>query len=125
MKRLVGLGQLESAQLEELRELLKAHGIEYTETPPTLLSFGAIWVRDEDLARSRQLLAQESAAFAAHAREAWLREWRENHRGSYFRWLFARLWAKPGEMLLALLLFAFFVGLFVVFPVAYLLRRLG
>ncbi len=125
MKRLIGMGQLESGQLEELRELLESNGIEYSETAPSLISFGSIWVPDEDFERSKELLQQESAAFAARARGAWEQEWRETHRGSWARWLYARLRARPGEVLLALLLFAFFVALFVVYPVAYLLRRIG
>src|SRR5512134_1715233 len=125
MKRLIGLGQIESGQLEELRELLKAHGIEYSESPQSLISFGSIWVRDEDFQRSKELLEQESAAFAARARKTWEQEWREGHHSSYARWLIARLRANPGEMILALLLFAFFVGLLVVYPLAYLLRRIG
>lgn len=125
MKRLVGLGQLEAGQLEELRELLKARGIEFSETPPSLISFGSLWVPDEDFARAKELLEQESTTFAARARETWEQEWRGVHQGSYLRWLFARLRANPGEMLLALLLFAFFVGLFGVYPLAYLLRWLG
>ncbi|HSD61396.1 MAG TPA: DUF6164 family protein, partial [Burkholderiales bacterium] len=105
--------------------LLNTHGIEYSETPPSLISFGSVWVRDEDFQRAKELLAQESAAFAARARDAWGREWRELHRASYARWLVARLRTQPGEMLLALLLLAFFVGLLVVYPLAYLLQRIG
>ena len=125
MKRLVGLGQLEAGQLEELRELLRSRGVEFSETPPGLVSLGAIWVPDEDFERAKELLEQEAAAFAAQARETWQQEWRGEHRGSWARWLFARLRARPAEMLLALLLFAFFVGLFVAYPLAYLLRRAG
>jgi len=125
MKRLISLGQLEAGQLEELRELLQANGIEYFVAPPSLISFGTIWVPDDDFQRSKELLGQESAAFAARARKTWEQEWREGHRNSYVRWLIARLRTNPGEMILALLLFAFFVGLLVVYPLAYFLRRIG
>lgn len=125
MKRLVGLAQLEPNQLEELRALLRADGIEFTETPPSLISFGSIWVADEQFPRAREILQQESAVFAARAREIWLREWREEHRRSYLRWLLARLRGNPAEVILAFLLLAFFVGLAVVYPLLYLAQRLG
>jgi hypothetical protein len=124
MKRLVGLSQLEAKQHEELLELLRSHDIEHRETPPSLLSFGSIWVREEDFVRARELLRQESAAFAAQARELWQREWREQYRGSYGRWFLARLRTNPAEFLLALLLLAFFLWLALVYPLVYLARRL-
>jgi hypothetical protein len=124
MKRLVGLSQLEDKQHEELLELLRSHGIEHRETPPSLLSFGAIWVRNEDFALARELLRQESAAFAAQARELWQREWHEQYRGSYGRWFLARLRTNPAEFLLALLLLGFFLWLAFVYPLVYLARRL-
>lgn len=125
MKRLIALSQLEGTQLDELRTLLREGGIEISETAPTLFSSGALWVPERDLERARELLRRESAAFAARAREAWEREWREEHRSSHARWLLARLRANPAEMLLALALLAFFVGLLVLIPLAYLLRRLA
>ncbi|HEX6829111.1 MAG TPA: DUF6164 family protein [Burkholderiales bacterium] len=123
MKRLIALSLLEARQLDELRALLYAHGIEFSETPPSLISSGSIWVREHDFERSKELLEQESAAFAARAREAWQREWWEEHRASHVRWLLARLRANPGEMILALGLLAFFVWLLVFSPLLYLLRH--
>jgi hypothetical protein len=125
MKRLVALSQLEASQLDELRALLRERGIAFSETAPTLFSSGALWVQDEDLDSARELLRQESAAFAVRAREEWEREWREQHRSSHARWLLARLRANPGEMILALALLAFFAWLLVLSPLLYLLRRLG
>jgi len=125
VKRLVGLAQLESDQLAELRALLDSHGIRFSETPPTLLGFGSIWVEDEDFPRARELLRQESATFAAQARAQWEQEWREIHKGSHARWILGRLIQRPGEFFLALLLLAFFLGLLVVYPLLYLARRLG
>lgn len=125
MKRLVGLSQLEAAQLEELKALLRADGIEFSETPPSLISFGSIWVRDEDFPHAKARLLEESAAFAERARAAWRKEWEEEHRRSYARWLFARLRGNPAEVILALLLLAFFVGVLLVYPLLYLLRKLA
>src|SRR5512134_211770 len=124
MKRLTALSQLEGKQLDELRALLRERGIEVSETAPTLFSSGALWVPEQDLEQARDLLNQESAAFAARAREEWEREWREEHRSSGARWLLARLRANPAEMLLALALLAFLVWLLVLSPLLYLLRRL-
>lgn len=125
MKRLVGLAQLEPEQLDELRALLHSHGIAFSETPPTLLSFGAIWVEEEDFLPARELLRQESATFAARARAQWEQEWREVHKGSHGRWFLARLLHHPAEFLLALALLMFFVALLVVYPLFYLARGLG
>jgi hypothetical protein len=125
VKRLIGLAQLESNQLTELRESLRAAEVAFTETPPSLLSFGAIWVADDDLDRARDLLLQESATFAAQAREAWQREWREQHHRSYVRWLLARLRGNPAEIIAALLMLAFFGWLLVIYPLLYLVRRLS
>lgn len=125
MKRLVALSQLEAKQLDDLRALLRGAGIEVSETAPTLFSSGALWVPERELERARELLSQESAAFAAQARKVWQREWREEHRTSYARWLLARLRANPGEMILALVLLAFLVWLLVLSPLLYLLRHLG
>jgi hypothetical protein len=125
VKRLVGLAQLELEQLEELRALLNSHGIGFSETPPTLLSSGAIWVEEEDFLRARELLRQESAAVSARARAQWDQEWREVHKGSHGRWFLARLLHHPAEFLLALALLIFFVGLLVFYPLYYLARGLG
>jgi hypothetical protein len=125
VKRLIALSLLEPKQLEELRALLRESGIECSETAATLFSSGALWVQEQDLARARELLSQESAAFAARAREEWEREWREEHGSSGLRWLVARLRANPVEMLAALALLALLVWLLVLYPLYYLLQRLA
>jgi hypothetical protein len=122
MKRLVDLHHLADEQYDELTRLLREARIHVHETRTHLLSFGALWVQDEDFARAREVLRTESKAYALRAREAWEREWELQHRGSALRWFAYRLLSNPGEVLLRVLLLALTVGAFVGYPLWIILR---
>ena len=122
MKRLVDTRYLEDAQYDELMALLRRAGIPVHETRTHLFSFGALWVPDQSFDRARGILRNESAAFAARAREEWEREWALQHRGSALRWFAYRLLSDPVEILLRVLLLALAVGAFVLYPVWIMLR---
>jgi hypothetical protein len=122
VKRLVDTRYLEDAQYDELMSLLREAGIPVHETRTHLFSFGALWVPDESFDRAREILRNESTAFAARAREAWEREWELQHRGSMLRWFAYRLLSDPLEMLLRVLLLALAIGAFVLYPIWIMLR---
>jgi hypothetical protein len=122
MKRLVHTHHLADEQYDELTALLRQAGIHVHETHTHLLSFGALWVPDEEFERARDILRSESAAFAAQARATWEREWELQHRGSALRWFAYRLLSDPGPVLWRLLLLALTFGAFVVYPVWIILR---
>jgi len=122
VKRLVDTHHLADPQYEELTTLLRQAGIHVHETHTHLLSFGALWVRDEDFSRAREILRTESTAYATRARAAWEREWEIQHRGSRLRWFAYRLLSDPGEVLLRVLLLALTAGAFVLYPIWYVLR---
>jgi hypothetical protein len=122
MKRLVDTHRLADEQYDELTSLLREAGVRVHETHTHLLSFGALWVPDEDFARARDILRNESAAYATRARAEWEREWELQHRGSKLRWFAYRLLSNPGEVLLRVLLLALTMGAFVLYPIWYILR---
>ena len=122
MKRLVDTRHLADEQYGELMTLLRQAGVHAHETHTHLFSFGALWVMDEDFERARQILRDESKAYAARAREEWEREWELQHRGSALRWFAYRLLSDPLEVLLRVLALALVVGAFVLYPIWYILR---
>ncbi|MFY9316981.1 MAG: hypothetical protein WAO95_15665 [Burkholderiales bacterium] len=122
MKRLVDTRYLEDAQYDELMSLLRRARIPVHETRTHLLSFGALWVPDESFDRAREILRNESTAFAARARQEWEREWELQHRGSALRWFAYRLLSDPMEVLLRVLLLALILGAFLLYPLWVILR---
>jgi hypothetical protein len=122
VKRLVDTRHLEAEQYDELQSLLRQASIPVHETHTHLFSFGALWVPDESFDRAREILRNESAAFAARAREEWEREWALQHRGSALRWFAYRLLSDPMEVLLRVLLLALAVGAFLLYPLWIILR---
>lgn len=122
MKRLVRLALLEPKQHDELVELLQANGVRFQETPAGLLRSGAILVGDDDFARAQELLRAHSLAFAEAARRDWEEEWRTQHGQSAARWFFNRLRGDPLGVIGKVILLAAAVGLFVVYPIWYVVR---
>jgi hypothetical protein len=122
VKRLVDTHHLADEQYDELTQLLREARIPVHETRTHLLSFGALWVQDEDFARAKAILQNESGAYAARARAEWEREWELQHRGSKLRWFAYRLLSNPGEVLLRVLLLALTFGAFVLYPLWIILR---
>ena len=123
MRRLVDLRHLETKQYEELTSLLQDAGISVNETISNFMDYGAIWVRDEDFPRAVAILRKESASFAARARKTWERQWQTEHKGSYVRWFAHKLFRSPLGTLIRVVLLASLIGIFIVFPVLYALRR--
>jgi len=120
VRRLVRL-PLEPRQHDELRRLLAAAAIEYRESPPRFAFLGgAILVADEDYPRARALLEKHVADYAARARAEWQDEWAREHRGSYARWLLARLRAATPEKLATGLLLAVLAALLLLYPLVLL-----
>jgi hypothetical protein len=122
MKRLVDTRYLADQQYDEVMSLLREARIHVHETRTHLLSFGALWVLDEDFERAREILRTESKAYAARAREDWEREWALQHRGSALRWFAYRLLSDPMEVLLRALLLALAVGALLIYPLWVILR---
>jgi hypothetical protein len=122
VKRLVDTRYLAEEQHKELTSLLRDARIHVHETHTHLLSFGALWVMDQDFDRAREILRTESKAYAARAREDWEREWQLQHRGSALRWFAYRLLSDPLEVLLRALLLALAVGAFLLYPLWVILR---
>ncbi len=58
---LLNLRNVPDEELEEVRELLREHGIEYYETEPSrwFVSFGALWLSDERQADEAHKLLSE------------------------------------------------------------------
>jgi hypothetical protein len=100
-------------------------GILYREsiTSSVFLGGDALWVADGDFSRARDLLRREAQSFAAKAREAWELEWSSEHHGSYSHWLWDRFRRNPLEMTIRLLLLTVVVGLMIVWPAMYVLRK--
>jgi putative transcriptional regulator len=123
MRRLVRL-PLEPRQHEELRRLLAAAGIEHRESPPRFVFLGgAILVEDADYPRARALLEQHVSDYAERARAEWRDEWAREHRGSYARWLLARLRAATPERLATGLLLAVLAALLLFYPLTLLAQQ--
>lgn len=124
MKHLVSLGNLEPRQHEEVVALLNKHRVRFRETPPSIFGSGTIQVAEGDLSAAQALLREESAEFATEARQAWEREWRSEHGGSFARWFLHRWQENPAGTLVRLVLLVLMVSVFVVYPVWYVLKSL-
>ena len=87
------------------------------------MDYGAIWVRDEDFPRAVAILRKEAVSFAARARKRWDRQWQTEYEDSYVRWFAHKLFRSPVGTVVQVLLLAALVGVFVVYPLLYVLRR--
>ena len=123
MRRLVDLTDLETKQYEELIGLLRGSRIAMHETISNSMGNGAIWVRDSDFPRAVTILRKESASFAANARETWERQWEIENKNSFMRWFAHKLFRSPVGTLFQVVLLALLIGVFVIFPTLYVLRR--
>ena len=122
MKRLVEHRFLTEEQHAELLALLRKADVPFHETPTHLLSFGAIWVLEEDFGRAREILREESAAYAARAKEEWEREWTVEHRGSALRWYARQVALDPAGTLGRTVLLVLAFAAFVLWPLWYVVR---
>lgn len=100
MKRVADLAGLDDEQRAAIRRVLEENGFDVHETPGTLLSSAALWVRDEDYRAARALLEPAEAELAARSRAAFEREYAERWRGSYWRWLVGRIAEEPVRLLM-------------------------
>ena len=89
MVPILDISMLGTAQLNDLRRLLKQRKIPYVLSPGHIHG-RALFVRERDEPRARQAVRDEFESFAQIQRENWEREWRETYHGSYWRWLFRR-----------------------------------
>ena len=123
MRRLTDLRHLEKKQYDELTSLLQAARIAVHETTTNFMGYGAIWVRDEDFPRAVAILRTEAVSFAARARKRWDRQWQTEYKSSHVRWFAHKLFRSPVGTVVQVLLLAALVGVFVVYPLLYVLRR--
>lgn len=123
MKRLVPL-PLDPEQHEDLARVLDEARIDWREvkSPSRLFSSDAIWVADEDFVRARELLRQQSEAFAAKRRSEWQAEWTSEHAESYARWLWRRMRENPAGLLLKLAALIVLAGLLLLFPMMFVFQ---
>ncbi len=86
MKRLFDTGDLADDQCKELASRLLEERIFVHETRTRFLDFGALWVKDEDLSRAREVLRTESALYAPRVLAKWERQWRIEYKNPGIRW---------------------------------------
>lgn len=90
-KLLMSLRHVPDDEAEEVRALLKQHGYDYYETPPSLwgINPGGIWLKDDSqTAQAKRLMAEYQAERQARARaeyEQQLRDGTAETLGSSFR----------------------------------------
>lgn len=106
---------------QELVGLLLANGIRYREEQSSFLMPATIWVEEADCAKAVEIASSVAAKHAKHAKGKWNREWKERYKGSYLRWLLADV-HKPANMFRLFLLLVM-LGVFVVYPLVYVIRR--
>jgi hypothetical protein len=123
MKRLVDTGDLAQDQYKELASLLRQERISVHETHTHFMDYGALWVKDEDFARAREILQTESAVYAIRTRSRWERQWRTEHKSSALRWFTHRLFRSPAGTIARVLFLVLMVGVFVVYPLWHVVRR--
>jgi hypothetical protein len=86
---ILDISMLGSAQLDDLRRVLKQRKIPYFLSSEPIQG-RVLFVRERDVSRGRQAVREEFESFALIQREKWEREWRETCQGSYWKWLFRR-----------------------------------
>ena len=123
MKRLVDTGDLAEDQCRELASLLRQERISVRETHTHFMDYGALWVRDEDFLRAREILRTESALYAARARAKWERQWRTEYKNSTLRWFAYRSFRSPAGTIVRVFLLTLMVSAFVVYPLWHVVRK--
>lgn len=118
-RRLVSL-PLPPEQERELLQRLDDAGIAHREARSKSRLFGsdAIWIAEADYPRAKEILEREAGEYAAAARERWQAEWRDEHGGSYARWLWSRLQRATMEDLVRVLFLIALVGLMLLYPLS-------
>lgn len=118
-KRLVSL-PLEPEQERDLLRRLDEAGIAHREARSKSRLFGgdAIWVAEADYPRAKEILEKEAAEYAAAARARWQAEWREQHGGSYARWLWGRAQRATFDDVLRAALLILLVALMLLYPLS-------
>ena len=122
MRPLVKLADLAPRQQDEVLALLRKHGVYFKEIPSGMFDVGFIMVADKDFAKAKAILREESREFAKEAREQWEQDWRTQYGGSWLKWFLHGLWRNPGGTLIRIVALVLMVGIFVVYPVWYVLR---
>jgi hypothetical protein len=89
MVPLLAAGRLQTAQYEDIKRLLKAGGVPFTESPRSAWT-AYLYVREKDFVRAQQIVRAEYREYAALGRSEWEREWKAVHGSSYLRWLIHR-----------------------------------
>jgi hypothetical protein len=107
---------------QELIELLLANGIGYREEQSSFLMPAMIWVEEADQAQALEIVSSVAARHRKRAKVEWDREWKDRYNGSYVRWLIDRV-RKPANLFRLLLLVAV-LGVFAVYPLIYIIRRI-
>jgi hypothetical protein len=107
---------------QDLIGLLLANGIRYREEQSSFLMPATIWVEEADHAKALEIASAVAARNSKLAKGEWDREWKERYKGSYIRWLIERA-RKPGN-LFRLVLLAAVLGVFAVYPLIYVIRRM-
>ena len=87
------------------------------------MDYGALWVRDEDFLRAREILRTESALYAARARAKWERQWRTEYKNSTLRWFAYRSFRSPAGTIVRVFLLTLMVSAFVVYPLWHVVRK--
>jgi len=120
-RRLASL-PLPAEQERELLRLLDEAGIEHREARSKSRLFGgdAIWVAEADYPRASEILEREATQYAAAAREKWQAQWRDEHGGSYRRWLWSRLRHATMEDVVRALFLIALVALMLLYPLSLL-----
>lgn len=80
-----------------------------------------IWVEETDYADALEIASSVAARHAKRAKREWNRDWKERYKGSYLRWLLANI-HRPAN-LFRLLLLLVMLGLFAIYPLVYVIRR--
>jgi len=106
---------------QDLANLLLANGIRYQEKQSSFLMPATIWVEEADHAEALEIASSLAARHAKRTKGEWEREWKERYKGSYLRWLLANI-HKPAN-LFRLLLLLVMLGVFAIYPIVYLIRR--
>ena len=95
MVRLIRLGGICSEQHIDIQTRLRESGIAFKEDSLSSPLQHYLYVPSHDLLRARLIVRDEFATFAKVQRAKWEAEWRQQHGGSYFRWLKHQLVAHP------------------------------
>lgn len=103
-------------------ELLLANAIPVRETAPSFLGPPAIWVDETHYAKAAEIASSVFRRETTRVSRQWVRDWDEKFKGSYRLWLTEK-WKGPGAVW-RLFLLTLMLGLFVIYPLAYIVGSL-